>query len=236
MRIREWALVSVAVLIFSTIYFNISYGQVNSGPEQQNELVPLKKKYVPKFEITPFYGYQFNSTIDFIEGKLKIANAANFGGIFSYKIKPQVFAEFTYSRSNTTGQFREYDTGNKYPYDISIDYFQFGALKEFNTERIRPFALGSLGAAWANMKYDGADDIWRFSVAFGGGAKFILTDRIGIRLQGRLLLPMYFYGGGFYLGIGGGGPSGGVSLSSTARVIQGDLSAGLTFRIGDRNK
>ena len=109
---------------------------------------------------------------------------------------------------------------------------QLGVLKEFKTEVVRPFALGSFGAAWANLKDDGVNDIWRFSIALGGGAKFILSNRIGLRLQGRLLIPMYFYGGGFYLGIGGGGPNGGVSLSSTSRVIQGDFSAGVIVRLG----
>jgi opacity protein-like surface antigen len=226
-------MVSASLLLCLVFFHNRAYSQVTSKPVQQSKLKPIQKKYEPKVEIAPTYGYQFNGSINFVEGKMNLHDAANFGAIVSVNVRPEMFAEFSYSRSNTDADYTEYATNDEYHYNLSIDYFQLGVLKEFKTEMVRPFVIGSLGAAWANMKDSGVDDIWRFSIALGGGAKFILTDRIGIRLQGRLLIPMYFYGGGFYMGIGGGGPSSGVSLSSTSRVIQGDLSVGVIIRLGE---
>ena len=68
---------------------------------------------------------------------------------------------------------------------------------------------------------------WRFSFSFGGGAKLFFTDNIGIRLQGRLFIPLYFNGGYIY----GGGSGGGIALSGGAYLIQGDLTAGLIFAL-----
>jgi len=45
-----------------------------------------------------------------------------------------------------------------------------------------------------------------------------------------LLLPMYFSGGGLFLGIGSGGPSTGVGVSTGVLTVQGDFSGGLIFR------
>jgi hypothetical protein len=225
--------ISMAVFICSVFSCNKTISQVTSQPTQESKLKPIHEEYEPKVEIAPTYGYQFNGSINFVEGKMNLRDAVNFGIIASVNVRPEMFAEFSYSRSNTDAEYVEYATSDTFIYKMSVDYFQMGILKEFKTDKVRPFVMGSLGAAWANMKDSGVDDIWRFSIALGGGAKFILSDRIGIRLQSRLLVPMYFYGGGFYLGIGSGGSSGGVSLSSTSRVIQGDLSAGLIIRLGE---
>jgi len=47
--------------------------------------------------------------------------------------------------------------------------------------------------------------------------KIYINDRIGVRLQGRMLMPMYFAGIGFYAGIGTGGTSSGLSLNGYSR-------------------
>jgi len=55
------------------------------------------------------------------------------------------------------------------------------------------------------------------------------SDRIGIRLQGRLLMPLYFAGAGVYFGSGGSG----LSVGAGSTILQGDLTAGLIIGLGD---
>ncbi len=54
-----------------------------------------------------------------------------------------------------------------------------------------------------------------------------LTERLGLRLQGRFMIPMYFDGLGF--GIGTGGVSGGAVFGAYA--LQGDFSGGIVLRL-----
>jgi hypothetical protein len=73
----------------------------------------------------------------------------------------------------------------------------------------------------------GADDIWRFAFTVGGGAKIYLSDRFGLRLQGRIMAPLYFSGGGVYFGTGGSG----FGVSGGIPILQGDFTAGLIIRL-----
>ena len=68
-----------------------------------------------------------------------------------------------------------------------------------------------------------------FSITAGLGAKIMFTERVGIMLRGRLMLPMFFGGVGFYAGSGGSG----LSLNSYAALVQGDFNAGLVFKLGN---
>jgi hypothetical protein len=80
-----------------------------------------------------------------------------------------------------------------------------------------------------SVNTSGMDDVWRFAIGIGAGMKVMFTERIGIRLQGRLLMPMYFAGVGFYAGIGTGGASSGLSLNTGSVIFQGDFQGGLVF-------
>ena len=66
-----------------------------------------------------------------------------------------------------------------------------------------------------------------FAFAFKGGVNIMISDMIGINLQGNLMFPVNW--GGVYIGGGSGGVSGGVGVSST--TIIGGFSGGLVFRI-----
>ena len=70
-------------------------------------------------------------------------------------------------------------------------------------------------------------DTYTFSIALAGGAKIFLGERLGLRLQARLGMPMLF--NGLYLGVGTGGASGGLSFH--VPTVMFDLSAGVFIRI-----
>jgi hypothetical protein len=187
----------------------------------------------PRIEITPFMGYQLNGKIKFREGDFKMEDAMSYGGMVSVEVHHQTWGEFVYSRSDTKASFRRFSDPTENKYNMAMNYFQLGVVREVGEQRIVPFGTFSGGVTWFQMKDAGVGDEVKLSLAMGGGLKFHLTDRIGLRFQGRLLLPLYLYGGGFYFGVGTGGPSSGLSLGSTVIAAQGDFTGGLIFRIGE---
>jgi len=186
-----------------------------------------------RIELSPFIGYQLNGKINFIEGDFKMDNAVSYGGILSVEVGPQVWGEFTFSRTDTKANFRRFLSDKIYNYNMAVNYFQLGGVKELGDNTVVPYATFSGGVAWFQMKDSNVNDEVVFSVGLGGGIKVRLNDRIGLRLQGRLLMPMYIYGGGLFVGIGTGGPSSGISISSNLLTAQGDFTAGLVFRLGN---
>jgi len=226
------------VILALALSFNISAQNPTSsrGTVQQTYKVeePVKKKTTtstgPRIELTPISGYSLNGHVNLYRAKFKMDNAAHFGGILSVEVAPGMLGEFSYTRSKTKARYEDFAAGNTTNYDMAIDYFQLGAVKELKKGKVVPFGMGSLGITWFNMTTHGVSDHVSFSAALGGGLKLFFSDRIGIRLQGRLLLPMYFSGGGLFLGIGSGGPSTGVGVSTGVLTVQGDFSGGLIFR------
>jgi len=207
----------------------------STGTVQQTYKIedPVKKKSSatgPRIELTPISGYSLNGHVNLYRAKFKMDNAAHYGGIISVEVAPGLLGEFSYTRSKTTAKYDDFLTGDRTNYDMAIDYFQLGGVKELKKGPVVPFGMASLGITWFNMTTHGVSDHVSFSAALGGGIKFFFNDRIGIRMQGRLLLPMYFSGGGLFLGIGSGGPSAGVGISTGVLTVQGDFSGGLIVR------
>lgn len=188
-----------------------------------------------RVEISPFGGYLLGGSFKFYEGKFKIENAASYGGMLSVKAAGGNFVELSYTRTDTKGQWDPYsgyisdlprDT-----FDIAINYLQINSLNEFNldNEAIKPYGTAGIGTSWIHPKEGSASDEWMFTFNAALGLKYFFSDRIGIRLQARMILPMIFNGGGFYFGTGGSG----AYVSSTSVIVQGDFTGGLIFVLGE---
>ena len=65
----------------------------------------------------------------------------------------------------------------------------------------------------------------KFSFGFTGGIKYFFTERIGVRAQAQLLIPLEW--GGVYYGYGGSVYTSGGSL------LQLNFTGGLIFRLGE---
>lgn len=187
-------------------------------------------------ELTPFGGFQLGGRISFREGKLKFADAANYGVALDIPIRSMVMAELYYSRMESEADFSPYSNyETEYPattFKTAVEYYQIGILKQLQKDKIAGFGGVTLGAAHMGPKTSDVDHAWRFAATFGAGLKYYATDHIGFRFQARLLMPMYFSGGGIYCGIGSGGSSCGLGLNSAAVIVQGDFTAGLIILLG----
>lgn len=190
-------------------------------------------------EITPFYGYQLNGNLKTYYNDFNMSNAPNYGGLLSVGVAEGTFAELMYIRSDTDFKYN-YLGYTQATIDLSIEYYQIGAVKQIEvSDKVSPFGAFTLGATRFHPKDahdwddDGGatylDDAWSFSATLGAGLKIYLSDRIGLRMQARMLMPMYF--DGLFIGIGSGGASGGASFSIP--VLSGDFTGGLIIRIGE---
>ncbi len=191
-----------------------------------------------KPELSAVVGYQFGGHMNFYEGEFRIDNGMNYGFMANVAVRPDQRIEIAYSFMPTTFRFTaEPFAGPNYDSwegDGTLHYFLIGSHSEYNTGgALTLFGGGSIGAAW--MVVDKAhytsglpgtfdvENVARFAFGFTGGLKIALSEKVGIRLQGRLLMPTYFAGVGFYISPGGSG----LSLNSGAVLFQGDFQGGL---------
>jgi hypothetical protein len=185
-----------------------------------------------KIELTPFGGYMFGGRMRFYEGDLKIQDNANYGLAMDVEIANNTKLELFWNQMMTTAEFRPfygYESLRIDPFDVNVGYIQIGSVREVDYDNIRPFIALTLGTAYFSPQDTQYKQTWKFAASLGGGAKIWLSDRVGIRLQGRLLMPMFWGGVGFTVGTGGSG----FTVGAGSSMIQGDLTGGLIIALGD---
>ncbi len=192
--------------------------------------IPLLN-YSQGIELVPSAGYMFGGSIKYYEGKLKIQNNANYGVSVLVPVQPLIDVELNYTRMDSKASFTPNPGYPLLTYEettLGTNYFQVGALSKFyrkNTKAI-PFGSLSIGATWFSSP--DIEDVWRFSATAGLGVKVMLSEKVGIMLRGRLMMPMNFGGTSFYFGTGGSG----FSLNSNIAPFQGDFNGGLIIKLG----
>ncbi len=193
----------------------------------------ISEHAISQIEINVYGGYVPTSkTMYNYNGyRLKIDDGGNFGIGVGVATPLGVVAELSYMRfASTLSQ----DGGivevvNTQP--INVEYYQLGINKPLmDGEEFVPYGLFSLGASRFNPTED-PDDYWRFAVNLGLGIKYFFTETVGIKLQARLLMPLYFGGIGFGCGIGTGGSSCGGGATFGTEILQGDFTGGVVLRI-----
>lgn len=182
--------------------------------------------YDHKIELTPLVGWALNGSINFVQGDIKFNDAMNYGAALAVNTGYGTFAEIIYTTTSTDANYRSYYNFDSKRFDLDIHYIQIGGIKEFKVDRIRPFGTIGIGASGFVPKNQPLlESWWSFAMNFGVGAKINISEHIGIRLQARMLMPLYFAGVGIFCGSGGCG--GGLTASSN--IIQGDFMGGLIF-------
>ncbi|MCF8367163.1 MAG: hypothetical protein K9H16_15345 [Bacteroidales bacterium] len=219
----------LAIVVASVFSISASAQIPGNAPKSGNSI---------KLEITPMVGYFFGGNIKLYEGKLKIRDNVSYGVIAGLPLPNGVTFEFSYIGMPSTAQWRPYfNYENQYPsrdFDLNVNYFNLGGVRNIPlSDKVKGFGAMRAGAAYFNSSAGDIDDVWRFEISLGGGLKVYLNDKIGLRFQGNMHLPLVFSGGGIFCGIGTGGSGCSVGVGSTSAIIQGDLSGGLIFRLGN---
>jgi hypothetical protein len=178
-----------------------------------------------RFELTPFIGYETGANIWTDLGELHVEDGMNFGGALSANLGAGRYAEFSYNHLESSLEIQG-GLYNEFLTDMAVDYYSFGVLQELKPdEKATPYGLFSLG--WVNYRplesnYSSEN---KMHVSLAGGVKIRASERIGIRLQARLLMPLYYAGTYFTFGTGGAG----YSMGGGIKGVQGDFTGGLFF-------
>jgi opacity protein-like surface antigen len=181
-----------------------------------------------KIEIFGLAGYQLNGDVTVARGELSFDDGMSYGLGIDIPVERYMSAEISWSMASSNVSLDEYLGSNVLISDLYIHTFQAGALVEPKKgQKVSPFGLFTLGATLFTPTEGNYDDEWRFSIALGGGVKIEMSDKVGLRLQGRLLIPMQFEGGSVYVGTGGAG----VAIGAYTAFVQGDFSGGIYFRL-----
>lgn len=176
-----------------------------------------------RIEITPVAGYQFGGGFSGEEGEIEIPAGFMYGAMLDLWVRPEAQAEFLYTRQETSIRFDpagaapEIDLG-----DLVVHEFQLGGNVDLKPGRVRPYALGTLGVTWFDPAgdYDGES---RFSSTLGAGIRAPLSDRFGLRMEGRWILNFFNSSGSIFCN------SGGCLVNFSGDFVsQGALSGGLS--------
>lgn len=132
-------------------------------------------------EITPMGGYTFGGQVSSQTGEtLKFDEGGSFAlaADFDYQRNKQIELFWSHQQTSLTG------TGGVTVFDTGIDYIHIGGTVLFPQENIIPYAAGGLGVTHFSPD-NGYKSETRFSISVGGGIKTFVTERIGLRLEGR---------------------------------------------------
>lgn len=187
-----------------------------------------------EIQINPFANYFMAGRLNGYEADALFENGPDFGLGLSYGLGNGKNIEVSYTIAASSAALRRNDIGTiSEETKMTFGYIQAGYVQDFMLKQpkadIRPFLLGTIGAAYLNPEDASYTTVWRFAAAFGGGLKYFITERVGLRVQARLLLPLFFEGGGFYCGSGGCG----AGVSTFTPLAQGDVGGGLVIKLGD---
>jgi len=189
-------------------------------------------------EITPMGGYSFIGSINFYEGELDIKDNTSYGIKIGFSPLENSVLEFSYQGNVSNAVWNPYrytgGVNRDNDFEMSNNYFIINIQQErmLTNEKFYGFGSFGMGMAYMHPLEVNLSDVYSFSLNFELGIKYFITDRIGIRLQGGMQMPLYFQGFGFFVGLGSGGASTGLSLNSGAYFVQGGFSGGLIFKIG----
>jgi hypothetical protein len=179
-------------------------------------------------ELSPFVGYETGANISSSYGNLHIGDGMDFGGILNVGMGGGRYGEFSYSHLSS---YLDVESGmaTTRKCDLAVDYYSLGFLQEIKPDaNATPFGLFTFGIV--NYRPTSGTDISsenKMHVSIAGGVKIKATEKIGIRLQARLLMPLYYAGNYFYVGTGGSG----AGMSGGIHGVQGDFTAALVIKI-----
>jgi hypothetical protein len=171
-------------------------------------------------EMSAFGGWATGAVMNTGSGDLHIKSSENFGGTFSVGATEEAQLEFTFNHMNS--KLSGYYTGNtNNECDINVDYYTLGIVRSKNLGKATPYGTLAMGLVDYHPLETDFDSEQKFVVTLAAGVKIKTGERLGLKLQARLLLPVFY--GGVYFGTGGAGISGGASM------VQGDFTGGIYY-------
>lgn len=219
MKLKSMLLVIVALLFAVP-----SWAQYTRAPRKSSSrAVPAPNH---KVELLGFGGYVWSGSQDVwygdVSGEIDLKDSGTWGIEADINVRPGAQVVLMYHRQDTELLFRS-PFENRSVGNIAVEHWQIGGLSGIQRGNVMPFGLLTLGGTRIVPKYeDAGDDVWKFSLIFGLGAKYYVNERVGVRIQG--LMPWIVVDGGGGVACGGGGC---YTAFGGSGIVQGEVSGGL---------
>ncbi len=188
-------------------------------------------------EFSATYGSMWGGNVGSRYGKIRTATGPSLGLALDIPVHPSMAVELSYTRQDGALDYDSRGSITKLT-DMSVNYWQIGAVRGLTKGKIRPFVTTSLGLTYYSPSDNSVvieDETFdvssstKFSFVIGAGFKayFGKAEKIGIRATMKVLPTLYNTGGGVWFG------SGGASVGVTGDAIwQWEAAAGLTVKFG----
>ena len=184
-----------------------------------------------KAEITGFVAHFWGGEYALSGGSIDVDDVPEYGGMIDFPANRDVTVQLAYSYAKTHAKFYSFypplPGQDDYDTDITVNYILLGAMHEAQKGKIHPFGGASLGAVVFTPDKPQYSTTWRGALSLQLGLKIDLGEKLGLRVAGRFLFPLYIYGGTVYAGSGGAG----YGVSAGIPIVQGDVLAGLTLKL-----
>ncbi|MCB0495513.1 MAG: hypothetical protein KDC79_05225 [Cyclobacteriaceae bacterium] len=195
----------------------------------------LSESAFAQVEVNAFGGYMPGSKTAYSYNgyRLRIDGGGNFGVALDFNLPLKgIQAEVSYMHFSSTLKQDGGLVDRVETQPIIVEYYQIGGLRPLmDGGQFMPFGLFTLGASRFAPE-NAPQEYWRFAINAGLGMKYFFTDKVGIRLQARLLMPLYFAGAGFGCSIGTGGSGCGTGVGFGTEILQGDFTGGVVLKLG----
>jgi hypothetical protein len=186
-----------------------------------------------KVEINALTGYMFGASNDYYyntyNGNLYFEGSIMYGGAIDVDLRNNVMLELQYMFQPTKVRLEgSYDLDDNGGGEVNNHLIQIGGLysKDLNQKAslFGGLMVGMEIFAPADTKYESET---RFLASLTGGAKIWLGEKVGLRLNGMLSMPMIFGGTGIYFGTGGAG----YGVSTVVQLFQFSLGGGIVYKL-----
>jgi hypothetical protein len=182
-----------------------------------------------RVEITPFTGYTFNHGIPILGGRAILGGGQTFGGIVGMQLANNMEIESSYSFQSGTSTANSTAIRNDVSVKSNVHYIMIGANRLFPTSsQLTVFTGAKVGAGILGFPSNEFDTISRLAVGLNGGMKYLASDKMGIRIQANLMMPINNVGGNLWWTPGSGTS---VGVSGWSSVVQFGFTGGLIFRL-----
>lgn len=170
-------------------------------------------------EVTPMGGFRFGGQVSSTTGEsLTFNESASFALALDFDFQRDKQIELFWSHQQT-----ELTQSGNTLFNVGIDCLHIGGTVLYPQERFTPYVAGGLGLTHFSPN-NGFTGETRFSLSVGGGIKTFISERIGLRLEGRGYATWFPDEG--YIFCGGGGCS--IAASGDA-IFQFEGLAGAIF-------
>ena len=180
-------------------------------------------------EITPFTGYTFQAGFNISGGRAFLRDGQNWGGMMGFSLNEATEVELGYSYMGTSAVARSNSLQENIDIPAQVHYATIGVNRLIPTsDKMTFFVGGKMGTGTMAFPDGEYRNITKFSVGFQGGMKYYASDRVGIRLQANLMMPIVGVGTSLWWSPGAGTA---VGLSGWSPLAQFGFTGGLVFRL-----